>query len=355
MFKAAGDFILGRNIDQMSESNTVEKMIQVIIRADGNPQIGFGHLVRTRALASQLQAMGAEVVFLSKNPENISGYKTVQMPEHMNYEQDVDYLLNTSCKLGARLLIVDSYAVDQVGLDRIGALNACSVYIDDLNLYEFNVNFVINGNFYASHLDYRGNAQFLLGSDYLLMREEFKNVSYHFNKSPKNIMITFGAADAECITTKIIEIIKNYDKFSELEWHAVIGPANIHAEGIISYSKQYNNIHLHTDPNMKAIMEKCDICISASGSTVYELAACGVPAILLVSADNQIMLAEEAARIGLALNLGWHNTISKRLLLDSLDGILNDYPRREFMAILGQRMIDGYGAKRVAEILLKNW
>ncbi|MCR5796546.1 MAG: hypothetical protein K6G63_01315 [Eubacterium sp.] len=35
-------------------------------------------------------------------------------------------------------------------------------------------------------------------------------------------------------------------------------------------------------------MQKCDIAISAAGSTLYELCACGVPTITYTTADNQI-------------------------------------------------------------------
>lgn len=330
------------------------KMTRVIIRADGNNEIGFGHIMRTRALASQLQTLGAEVIFLTKNTESVSGFETESVPVDLTCKQDAGYLADISLKTGAKLIIVDSYAVDQEVLDKIGTLEACSVYIDDLNQYEFDVDFVINGNLYAPRLDYQGKAQFLLGSDYLLMREEFGNVDYHFNKNPKNIMITFGAADTECVTSKIIEMIKDYDGFSELEWHVVIGPANIHGKKVLDSAKPYRNIHLYNNPNMKAVMENCDISIAASGSTVYELAACGVPSLLIITADNQLMLAEEAERCGFAINMGWHYTLSADILCKHIEELLKDSFSRQKMVRMGRDLIDGRGAKRAARILMAN-
>jgi hypothetical protein len=49
----------------------------------------------------------------------------------------------------------------------------------------------------------------------------------------------------------------------------------------------------------------CDISINAAGSTTYELAACGVPALLIAAADNQLRLACEADGQGFAINMGW--------------------------------------------------
>lgn len=327
-------------------------MTQVIIRADGNNQIGFGHIVRTQALAAQLQALGAKVTIVTRNPENIVLFETALIPADMTLKKEFEYWVNISQEMAAKIIIVDSYAVDQVTLDKVGAIGACSVYIDDLNRFDFNVDFVINGNLYASHLNYQGKARFLLGPDFLLMREEFQNVPCHFNKNPKNIMISLGAADPECVTFRVIEIIKKYKRFKELNWHIVIGPANIHTNKIVRAAKPYNNMRLYNNPNMRSVMENCDICISAGGSTVYELAACGVPSLLIITADNQIMLAKEAHHYGFAINLGWYETLPDRALYDNLEWLLYNREEREHMVQIGRRLVDGCGARRTAEILI---
>ncbi len=309
-------------------------------------------MVRTQALATQLRSRGAQVVFLTRNPENITSFKTVSVPENLSFYEDAAYDVYVSQKMAAGLLVVDSYAVDQEALDRIAKSEIVSVYIDDLNRYIFDVDYVINGNLYAPQLNYRGKAHFLLGPDYILMRDEFYNTAYHFNKDLRHIMISFGAADVECVTKQVIELIKDYNNFSDLEWHVIIGPANPHGNEIVSMVKSLSNIHLYNSPNMKAIMEKSDLCFSAAGSTVYELAACGVPSLLIITAGNQLMLAEEADRSGFAINMGWHHKISAGLLYRNLDSLSHDFSKRELMIQKGRHLIDGGGARRAAEVLI---
>jgi UDP-2,4-diacetamido-2,4,6-trideoxy-beta-L-altropyranose hydrolase len=57
---------------------------------------------------------------------------------------------------------------------------------------------------------------------------------------------------------------------------------------------------------MADAMSWADLAISAAGSTTWELAFMGVPAALLVQADNQRCTVEYLHQHGIALNLGRH-------------------------------------------------
>jgi len=111
-------------------------------------------------------------------------------------------------------------------------------------------------------------------------------------------------------------------------------------------------VTLHYNPDIKKLMDFCNISISAAGSTTYELAACGVPALLVIAADNQVRLAREAEIQGMALNLGWYHELDAARLYSALDSLINNQPLREKMARRGQLLIDGQGAQRVAAILV---
>ena len=114
----------------------------------------------------------------------------------------------------------------------------------------------------------------------------------------------------------------------------------------------WSNISLYYHPELKNLMDSADIAISAAGSTTYELAACGVPSILLVVAENQKRLAEEAEKQGIAINLGCSDKIDRNHLFLTLDVLLADHHLRQKIACQGQTRIDGRGAERVAEVLL---
>lgn len=324
----------------------------VAIRVDGNSEIGFGHLMRMKALARELGKLGAEVIFLSRNPENIEGYRVLQLDRQTGDEEDLrveEILMN----MQAGMLIIDSYEYIQERLDRMGQMALLSVYVDDLNRQPFNTGFVINGNLYAPGLPYRGKARFLLGTKYLLMREEFVGVPLRLpNRGVEHVLITFGAADMENVTPGILRALKIYEHFKDLHWHVVIGPVFRNAAEITAVTRHCPNVTLHYSPVIKDLVDFCDISISAAGSTTYELAACGVPALLIVTADNQVRLAQEAERQGMAINLGWYHELDVARLCSALDSLINNQILREKMARRGQELIDGRGAQRVAAILV---
>ena len=98
---------------------------------------------------------------------------------------------------------------------------------------------------------------------------------------------------------------------------------------------------------MPEIMEWADIAFSSGGTTVWELAFMGVPAI--VGASTYI---EEVLLNGLIEN-NLFKTVGKleNLNIDNLgvifeDLISNEDYRRK-MSLNGQKFIDGYGSKRV--------
>jgi spore coat polysaccharide biosynthesis predicted glycosyltransferase SpsG len=79
------------------------------------------------------------------------------------------------------------------------------------------------------------------------------------------------------------------------------------------------NVVLHENVSkMSEIMLRSDISISAGGSTLYELCACGTPTLGMVIADNQIEIVDMLSAEGYITNIGWHSELSDREVLGSL-------------------------------------
>lgn len=361
---------------------------RVFIRADGSSEIGLGHIMRTGALAAQLRRGGAEVVYISRYPRYIKDYPVVTVPADISMAEEpawMEVLLTGDC----RALVIDHYGFDQSGLDRMAAIpGLASLFIDDMNLYEYNSSLLLNQNAYAPRLEIRGKARPLLGVSYLMMRSEFAELPPRpAAELARSILITMGAADPGRLTLKLLKMLPSYDRWQEFQWHILVGPAFTHEEEIRSLAALLNTsqnspvneltdspgkspvnvpenaplnmdsgtgpIILHANPRgVKEIMLLCDISICAAGSSTYELAACGVPSLLIVAAENQRMVAEAAAAQGWSRNLGQGEGLTGEALWKAVDDILASPGKRSEMARRGQEAIDGQGAARVAEELL---
>lgn len=354
--------------------------MKIAIQADGGTQIGMGHVMRTLVLAKELSKEN-EVFYICRVEDKLfckhyARFKTIEvnsLDELVKYEisiskyiQGIKKILREGFKvillneerlteelkeIRADMLITDSYSVNEKYFEETKKIFNKTAYIDDINEHHFNVDFLINQNCDAEDLNYRVNShtKLLLGVEYILLRDEFKSLP---NKNVKNkvydIMITVGGADPY----KTTETVLNYVSEVDYNFHVVIGPSFADTSFTESFKKQ--NIKFYRNANMCEIMKNCDMAISACGSTLYELSACGVPTLGIIIADNQQGIANKLNSMGIIKNLGWHNKITREDLINNIDKLANNYILRKSLSERVSKIVDGKGAERIAKILCKN-
>ncbi|WP_282804684.1 UDP-2,4-diacetamido-2,4,6-trideoxy-beta-L-altropyranose hydrolase [Clostridium tetani] len=324
--------------------------MKIAIRADGGSEIGMGHIMRTLVLAKEL-AKTNDVFYISRGDNPLSskyksgidkvksqGFNVVIINEHK--------FIKELCEVEADCLVTDSYDVSEEYFNTTKKNFKVTGYIDDMNLYYFNVDFIINQNIGAEEYRYKVNkgTKLFLGSNYTMLREEFRNLQYKdINKKISDIMITVGGADLNGITNKICDYVKDL----EFKFHIVIGPSfkEENIEKLVRLKNTRNTINLYFNVNMIEIMNKCDIAISACGSTLYELAACSIPTIGIIIADNQETVAYKMHEKGLIYNLGWFTVLTKDKILDNIKKICK-LDNRELM-IKKQKIVNKNGVKKL--------
>ncbi|ENK0837447.1 UDP-2,4-diacetamido-2,4,6-trideoxy-beta-L-altropyranose hydrolase [Clostridium botulinum] len=326
--------------------------MKIAIRAEGGFQIGMGHIMRTLALAKEL-ANANEVIYICKVDMSLSsrykpGIDKIKSEGFTVLTINEDKFIKELYKIKADCLITDSYDVNEEYFNLTKDMFKVTGYIDDMNLYYFNVDFIINQNIGAEELSYKVNkdTKLFLGTNYTMLREEFrKNHKKHIRKEVQDVMITVGGADHNEITNTIC----NYVKDLELKFHIVIG-ASFEEESIKKLAKLKNlkdNINLYFNANMIEIMNKCDIAISACGSTLYELAVCQVPTLGLIIADNQEKIAYKMHQKGLIYNLGWYTHLTKDKTIENIKKISTLENRQ--IIIKKQKFINKYGVEKLAK------
>ncbi|HOH88831.1 MAG TPA: hypothetical protein PLT56_01460, partial [Bacillota bacterium] len=132
--------------------------------------------------------------------------------------------------------------------------------------------------------------------------------------------------------------------FPEITFHIAVGPSFTNRDSIERIAG--GNIILHYNPKMSELMLKCDAAISACGSTVYELCACGTPIIGVAAAPNQIMTSRSMDIKGALKYAAGAGEIVQQL--ESLN-----YNTRARMSDTARELVDGYGSIRVSEQIWK--
>ncbi len=306
--------------------------MNVCFIAHGNAQTGMGHIMRSLSLADAFKEKNHNIIFFSKYPLGLyqirkKGYKVVPMPYEEKQitdgnffygnlgelECDLKFLYNHLDKT-TDVLVVDSYNVTEEFLNGLRKTTKCLVYIDDLNAFHYPVDIILNGSASALQMGYEKNqtARLLLGTEYVLLRKEFWHVPEKtFHPKIENVLVTTGNSDPFHVTERILHFALEDQFLRALHWHVIIGSGflkDIWSDQLICENE---NITLYNSPqNMKDIMLSCDMAVTAGGSTIYELAACGIPMAVFIFAENQRAQVEELERADIILNVGNYNLLN---------------------------------------------
>ncbi len=335
----------------------------LVFRADRNSKIGSGHIMRCLSMADAAVERHIHPCFVTAG----AGFRDIiQARGHRCAVMGTDYAdMVSELPVFEKILngekpeavIVDSYFVSEAYLNSLRRF-AKVVYIDDLAASAWPVDTLVNYNIYAPDMGYeklyerREKPVLLLGPQYAPLRREFQNLSVcPGGGNVRNVLISTGGADTEHIALRFVQYLKT-GHGEEYIFHLLLGALNPDREEIGQLAGSMPNIVVHRNvQNMRELMTSCDIAVSAAGSTLYELCACGLPIITYILADNQIAGAKTFANRGLALLAGDARTEKDfcGALLDRLDDLAGNYKLRLSMAEKAYSVVDGKGAGRIIE------
>lgn len=335
----------------------------IYIRADANSHIGMGHIMRCLSIADAARDDGQDVKFIIADDtvENLiknRGFESIIL--HSDYEKMEDELPLWP-KDNPDIVVVDSYYVTDAYFISLKKRISKGIiaYMDDLLMFPYPIDVLINYNIYARKKDYEvlyennnKKPQFMLGLDYTPLRKLFRELeSKKQNEKVKDILISSGGSDLEHVALSIVKARPhNYT------YHILVGALNVDLYEIKELASEQSNIIVHENvADMQSLISEMDIVVSAGGTTMYEICACGVPIITYISADNQMMCANAFTECRLALNIGdirgKENVPSA--IIKEIDCLSSNYDRRIKIGKRMQELIDGYGADRLIKRILK--
>lgn len=322
-------------------------MKNIIIRTLGGRGIGYGHFYRCLSLAKG-------IVLLEKNINIIFiiNEELIELIENTIFNYIVSNKLtedfNIIENMYIDLFIFDSYLGDNNYL-RILKNKTKLMLVDDNNdIYDSSIpDILYNGNIHASKLGYayiKDQLQ-LLGSKYLVMKEEYwvnKKDEYVYKDG---VLVTTGGTDEFGIMIKIIDAIKAID----IKIRVVIGPG---------YSDNYirkiediktDNVELVYKPkSLMGYINSSKVIITAGGSTVYEVLSQKSMLVVFSIADNQDLICTTLKKMGVEY-LGKYPHINFFKLSSVLRKVyIEDFDRKDEL----NNIVTGKGTLLVARKIL---
>ena len=341
-------------------------MAVLLVRADANAEIGAGHAMRCLALAEAWLLAGGRVEFVSAfaapaierraRERGIAFHRLSTEPGSGN---DAQQSIELARSLSPAAVVLDGYVFGypyQLALKRAGLKVLC---IDDYgHAGDYCADIVLNQNLWATDRMYErreAHTSLLLGARYILLRREFLDAGApdrEIRGLARRILVTLGGGDAHNVATKIVEALAHLE-MNGIETIVVAGPTNPHVallRGAIDRSGLPIELLEETE-SMSKLMAWADLAVSAAGSTCWELAVMGLPALVVVTAENQEPCAVSLERMGIVRSLGRYQNLDVERVSDAIRALLQSPEERTSMSSHGRELVDGRGAERVVAAL----
>lgn len=352
---------------------------EIFIRADANHSIGMGHIMRCLSIADAFTMVNETKISFVLADDNAyqlicgRGYSAVVLnTDYTNMESELCRWPETE----PELIVVDSYYVTKAYLQKLRNRTEKLIYIDDLASFAYPVDILINYNIYAPYINYHdiyisnklSEPFLILGARYAPLRRMFRNIQKKQQpETVHNILFSTGGADELHLNLALIHHLLKTGTKGRC-FHFLLGAMNTDKELFRSISKGNEDIVLHDNViDMENLISSCDLVVSAAGSTLYEVCACGIPMIVYSIANNQKKGMEAFEKLGLAINVGDLRTKESLSLslemkgkLDedavervfgAIDKLSDEYNYRVKIGIQMQNLIDGFGADRIVKAI----
>jgi len=334
---------------------------QVLFRCDGSARLGYGHLIRCLALADEMRAgYGCGIIFaIAPEKESLAilrkaGYRI----EVIGNESEEEFLSRLVAEINPDAVVFDNLIeLDRQVLDRWRQRGIIIVAIDDPTSKRLAADLV----FYppvpqVNKMNWRGFCgELFSGWQWVILRREFfarYNGSPGQGKDKTLVVVTMGGSDPKGLTLKAVEALEVLGE--DFDTSILLGPGFSYDNALQSLlrtsSRQYNVFRNHDD--VSGLFAKADLAVASFGVTAYELAASGVPSILLCISEDHVLSASAFEAAGIGLNLGLSNDIETERIGQAVRNLINNRQLRDNMSAKARSLVDGKGVQRIAEVIV---
>lgn len=359
----------------------------IVFRVDASIDIGTGHVMRCLALADGLSGVGVKCKFICRTHKgNLielivgKGYEVISLSSEGSTQASADspkhaYWLGVDWKTDALhtrkvlemqevdWLVVDHYALNSDWESALRPFCKRLMVIDDLADRTHDCDLILDQNLGRVAKDYRPlvgpEVQMLIGPSFALLRPDFsefrsRSLARREHAGLKNLLITMGGVDKDNVAGKILEELRHCQLPEDFKITVVMGSKAPWVNEVREQAKLMNcPTQVQVDvKDMAKLMMQNDLAIGGAGGTSWERCCLGLPAIVIVLADNQKSGAGELQKVGAAKVIESVGEI-RSVLLDLLKEDSGLHKLAE-ISRSASRITDGSGVHKVINQMMVN-
>ena len=264
---------------------------EILFRADGNSEIGLGHLYRLFSLIEMLKEH-FKFTFLSSETSTVNiipnSYQLKIIPTQITIKEEPDWISKEFDKNNT-LLIADGYQFDSSYQRKIKEKGFKFVYIDDLASEHMFADLIINHSPNITSQIYSAEpyTKFALGTKYALLRPAFLDLIAKEKTVQKidKAFVCFGGADPYDLTLKATKALLKTPQVKKID--IVLGGAYSHKE---IYTLTQKNIKIYQNISEEELMKTMvtsNFAIAPASTILYELCCVKIPVLSGYYVNNQ--------------------------------------------------------------------
>lgn len=329
---------------------------RVLFRADGGAQLGMGHVFRSLAIADALrEQVHADVAFLM-SAELPDGIRTVSRHGYpvraVDGSRPEDFLEHVR-DFAPSIVVNDLRTLPAVYLRALSHLGCTTVNLvdtpGDLETTEHYEQLIVS----VMKEDRETPEGFYAGPEYAILREQFRGKTKVVRERARQVLLSFGGSDPQGLTLLAARALAALPPRVELL--AVTGPAfAFHRELEEALAEAPGRVRVVREAgHIAELMLEADVMVGSGGMSVYEIAALGTPGVILAQNAREDERMRQFARHGTIRYLGLGTEVAEGQLQEAVRGLLEDADARRAMSARGRALVDGRGAERAVDMVLK--
>lgn len=279
----------------------MENKKKICFRADAGAEIGYGHFIRTLALADMLKD-DFECVFYTQSPTEYQRKEAEKVCELVTLPADDSrFQLFLDCLKGDEIVVLDNYFYTTDYQRAIKTKGCKLVCIDDMHDKHYVADAVVNHGFVAeADFSKEEYTQLYIGPNYALLRSSFLKADNTIKRYDNRWVVCFGGSDRNDYTGEVVRQLKN--RCDNPEILAVVGDSYQYAQQLIDAGV---TIKQRLSANEMADLFKSATNVVCSASSVcYESLACGCRVFAGYYVENQRNFYENLKKRGHIIPLG---------------------------------------------------
>jgi spore coat polysaccharide biosynthesis predicted glycosyltransferase SpsG len=251
-------------------------MRKVFLRADAGADIGYGHFIRTLALADILKDE-FDCTFFTADPTSYQIGEMEKVCKHVALEGSGKFDAFLDYLKGDEIVFLDNYFYTTEYQRQIKEKGSCLVCIDDMHDKHYVADLIINQAIGVTPDDFscESYTRLALGMKYTLLRRPFyeacKIDRYPNEDSKLRIVVAFGGSDFMDLTSKTINGLVNMSIISSIT--AIVGDSYSSSKRVENEKVTY--LKNQTAQQIADIFSICDVAILPTSIMMTEAMACG--------------------------------------------------------------------------------